>query len=230
MRESRRPSFGHLLTAFGLWACVFAWTPPAAAGALFGYKEVRQENLGLFPQWLDVLERHLLEDVPEGDCGEQRLNRCHLRDWFAFLEGIRGLPRTTQIHRVNEYANRKNYILDIDNYGMEDYWAIPNEFLRNAGDCEDYAITKLLSLRWLGIGTGFARIVVLQDTNLRMGHAVLAVYTNNDILILDNQVEMLIALARIVSPPCRACRNDPAYGRGSRSPSAPRPSRTRPGR
>jgi len=179
-----------------LVAGLAAWPAPrlhAAGAALFGYSETRQDNLDLFPQWLQVLERHLLEDTPEGACDGPGFNRCHLRDWFAFLDGIRDMPRATQIRRVNEYANGKDYVLDIDNYGVEDYWAIPKEFLYNAGDCEDYAITKLLSLRWLGIDTGTARIVVLQDTNLRTGHAVLAVYTNNDILILDNQVEEVVS-------------------------------------
>ena len=33
---------------------------------------------------------------------------------------------------------------DISNYGVEDYWANIKEFLRNSGDCEDYAILSFL--------------------------------------------------------------------------------------
>src|SRR5690606_7024803 len=88
--------------------------------------------------------------------------------------------------------------LDIDNYGLDDYWAVAREFLYNGGDCEDYAITKLLSLRWLGLATERLRIVVLQDTNLRIPHAVLAVYDNDDIFILDNLTEQVVSHRDIV--------------------------------
>ena len=67
-----------------------------------------------------------------------------------FLDTLRDLPRPEQLKAVNRYANTRDYVLDIDNYGLEDYWAVPREFLYNDGDCEDYAITKLFSLRWLG--------------------------------------------------------------------------------
>lgn len=165
----------------------------AAAPALFGYQETQQSDLTPFRQWLDALERHIRLDVPEADCTETRFNSCHLREWQAFLATLRGLPFATQLKRINDYSNNKKYVLDIDNYGMTDYWAVAREFLYNGGDCEDYAITKLLSLRWLGVDLQKLRIVVLQDTNLRIPHAVLAVYSNNDILILDNQTQQVIS-------------------------------------
>jgi predicted transglutaminase-like cysteine proteinase len=31
--------------------------------------------------------------------------------------------------------------------------ATPKEFLLNSGDCEDYAIIKMLSMKWLGYDT-----------------------------------------------------------------------------
>jgi len=132
-------------------------------------------------------------DVPEGDCSENRLNRCHLKNWLDFLDTLRNLPGPEQLTAVNRYANSKDYVLDIDNYGLEDYWAVPREFLYNNGDCEDYAITKLFSLRWLGYPIDTMRIVVLQDTNLRIPHAVLAVAAQNDIVILDNQIQEVIS-------------------------------------
>jgi predicted transglutaminase-like cysteine proteinase len=76
---------------------------------------------------------------------------------------------------------------------MEDYWAVAREFLYNGGDCEDYAITKFFSLHWLGFDMNKIRIVILQDTNLRVAHAVLAIANENDILILDNQAKEVIS-------------------------------------
>jgi len=171
--------------------------PAAAAGStsaaaisagLFGSVELAQADIGAFPQWVRALDRHLKDTLADGDCGEPRLNRCHLADWLRFLDTLRDLPVRQQLEQVNQYANSRHYILDIDQYGIEDYWAVPREFLPLGGDCEDFAITKFFSLRWLGWPAERLRIVVVQDTNLRIPHAVLAVEHDNDPLILDNQV------------------------------------------
>ena len=149
--------------------------------------------MGDFPQWAAALDRHLRDDLDDGDCDESRLNRCHLAEWLAFLETLRGQPRRRQLEQVNRYANTRDYILDIDLYGVEDYWAVPREFLPIGGDCEDFAIAKFFSLRWLGWPAEQLRIVVVQDTNLRIPHAVLAVEHAGTPLILDNQVEEVLA-------------------------------------
>ena len=165
---------------------------------MFGYRQTPQAAIDSFPQWVSALERHLLSGLPEGDCTSDRLNRCHLHAWRDYVKTLSGLPRREQIDAVNAYANRQRYVLDLDNYGLEDYWAIPREFLFNGGDCEDYAIAKLLSLRWLGFDAAELRIVVLQDTNLRVPHAVLAVAAEDDILVLDNQVRQVVRHRDIV--------------------------------
>ncbi|MGB5472316.1 MAG: transglutaminase-like cysteine peptidase [Gammaproteobacteria bacterium] len=170
----------------------------AFPGDLFGFNQTRQSDIHVFRQWVEVLGRHLREDAPAGDCQEKKFNRCHLGQWLDFLDSIRKLPRDQQLERVNRYANRKHYVLDMDNYGVEDYWAVASEFLDRGGDCEDYAITKLFSLRWLDYPTEDARIVVLQDTNLRIPHAVLAVSRGQDIAILDNQISEVVSHHDIV--------------------------------
>jgi len=189
------------LTRLTALACGLLLTPVAALAfpaGLFGYQQSAQPDTHIFNQWIQVLERHLRLDVAEGDCTENTLNRCHLRNWQAFLETLRDRPHSEQLAAVNRYANSKPYILDIDNYGLEDYWAVPREFLYNNGDCEDYAITKLFSLRWLGYPDDAMRIVVLQDTNLRIPHAVLAVAAQDDIMILDNQIQEVVSHHDIV--------------------------------
>jgi len=165
---------------------------------LFGYQQAARSDIAVFPQWVAALERHLSDNLRDGDCQGGKLNTCYMRDWQQFLDQIKGLSSAEQIKRVNHYANNKEYVLDLENYGLEDYWAIPREFLYNGGDCEDFAITKLLSLRWLGFSADTLRIVVLQDTNLRIAHAVLAFGTGDDILILDNQVGDVLSHRSIV--------------------------------
>lgn len=187
--------------------CAFLASPaqgaPANAGQLFagifGYQQVPQRDISVFPQWLDVLEDHLTSDLVDGSCTDTtRFNRCHLDEWRAFLDTIRDLPRTEQLESVNRFANEQNYVLDIENYGREDYWAIPELFLANGGDCEDYVIVKLFSLRWLGWDVTDMRLVVVQDTNLRLAHAILAVASAGDIYILDNQASIIVPERTIV--------------------------------
>ena len=161
--------------------------------ALFGYKELERSNLSLFPQWLSVLERHLKEMVPEGQCDATVFNRCHMREWLSFLQDISHLDSDEQIRKVNVYANKKEYILDLENYGLSDYWATPKQFLHNNGDCEDYAIIKMMSLKQLGFNVNTMRVVVVQDTNQKTAHAVMSIDRRDDILILDNQIEEVIS-------------------------------------
>ncbi len=165
---------------------------------LFGYQEAQQTGLDFFPQWVSVLERHLRDDLRDGDCDDKRYNRCHLAQWLAFLEEAKTLPQNDQIAAVNRFANTREYVLDLENYGLEDYWAIPRQFLYQGGDCEDYSITKFFSLLWLGYESHAMRIVVLQDTNLRVPHAVLALASERGILILDNQVDTVLPHRNIV--------------------------------
>jgi predicted transglutaminase-like cysteine proteinase len=165
--------------------------PSNAYSGLFGSEELPQRSLNELPQWLSYMERHLREDTPEEICRQSGL--CNLKPWYNFLNSLRGLSKREQLERVNQYANRQPYIQDIDNYGQTDYWAVVREFLSRSGDCEDYSLTKFFSLRLLGFTNDELRIVVLQDTNLRIGHAVLAVNYGGDQLILDNQSRQVIS-------------------------------------
>ncbi|MDP2104747.1 MAG: transglutaminase-like cysteine peptidase [Desulfobulbaceae bacterium] len=174
---------------------------PAANAAtmppLFNSLEESQDDLTYLPQWLSALERHITQDTPEGDCTSPELNQCHLQKWHAFLEEIRNKPRRQQIEAVNSYANKKNYVVDMVNYAAEDYWAIPKEFLYNGGDCEDFAITKFFSLRWLGYLDNDIRLLIIQDTNLHIQHAILMVLDQGKLLVLDNQSQEVVAQEKI---------------------------------
>ncbi len=180
-------------------------TPGIAAGQnsalqprIFNTTAKVEHDMSVLPQWLSAMERHITEDIPQGDCNDHHLNNCHLKHWLAFLQGIKTAPRAEQLRKVNSYANQKNYVLDIDNYGKDDYWAIAKEFFNNGGDCEDYAITKFFSLRWLGYSNKELRLLILQDTNLRVQHAVLIVFNQGDVLVLDNQSQEVLSQSKIL--------------------------------
>jgi len=182
---------------FILLLLVFANLHPSIANGmatgpldhLFGSRSVANADLSDLPQWLSALTRHKQEDIPE---------RPVLKEWFSLLAGLQGLPRLIQIQRVNTFINQKPYIMDAVNYGVDDYWAIVKEFITLAGDCEDFSISKFFSLRLLGFPPDDLRIVILQDTNLGIAHAVLAVVHEGKALILDNQTNELLPDSRII--------------------------------
>jgi predicted transglutaminase-like cysteine proteinase len=82
---------------------------------------------------------------------------------------------------------------DLDQFGEIDVWSSPLVTLyHGAGDCEDYAIAKLVALRMAGIPADDLRIVVLADVISGEGHAVAAARLDGHWLILDNRHMALV--------------------------------------
>jgi predicted transglutaminase-like cysteine proteinase len=170
----------------------------AARTALFGTKEVRSNDLTPFTKWTGALERYFDErTLREAPCDRTEFNRCHLRQWKDFLGLLQGKSRMVQLAAVNRYMNDKTYVIDPVNWGMKDYWATPFQFFDKEGNCEDYAIAKFMSLRALGFDNDDMRIVVLQDLNLRVPHAILMVFVGKWTLVLDNQFKQVVPQAII---------------------------------
>ena len=117
--------------------------------------------------------------------------------WDSFKRGAQGKSGMELLRYVNTFWNRFPYREDITNWGKADYWVWPNLFLKKSGDCEDYAIVKYFTLKELGMDTDKLRIVVLRDTLRRLSHAVLAVYMDNDIVILDNISNAILPQGRL---------------------------------
>lgn len=190
-----------MIRAFLLGILVWVWAADASAAAgqpLFGTREVASANLAPFPKWQGAIERHEPEtSLTNGPCQVETVNRCQLEPWRAELGDWAALTPARQLEAVNLYMNNAPYVIDPRNYGMEDYWAVPAEFFDRDGDCEDYAIAKFLSLRALGWNAEDLRVVVLQDLNLQVAHAVLAAYVDGVPYILDNQVDDVLPSSRI---------------------------------
>ncbi len=174
---------------------------PAAARslpALFNTSETHANNLRPFPKWTGMLERYF-EDTGRkpGVCTSRFFNRCHAKRWRDLVDRLKGRDLSSQLTAVNAFMNKARYTVDSINWGVRDYWATPGQFLAKYGDCEDYAIAKFLTLKRLGVDANSMRIVVLQDLNLRIPHAVLAIYTGGGITILDNQIKRLVQATAI---------------------------------
>lgn len=167
--------------------------PAWATHGLFGTDERKSSRLKPFPKWTEMLERHENGDnTTSTACANLNGGQCNIASWNSFLNSIRDQGRMAQINAVNSHMNKYRYIVDPINWGVPDYWATPLQFFIKNGDCEDYAISKYLSLRALGVPEDELRIVVLEDKNLNIMHAVLAVYNGDDIYILDNQIKSVV--------------------------------------
>lgn len=189
-----------IVAVAGAMLALAALPHPAAAGtpgqALFGSSELRSDDISLFPRWSDVLTRSETEE-DDAPCTPLEPMGCLIAEWHETLDSLRTAALRRQIESVNALLNGRGYVADASNWGVDDYWATPAEFLARSGDCEDFAIAKYMSLKRLGVPAEAMRIVVLEDLILRQAHAVLAVYTDDDVLILDNQRDTVVSASAI---------------------------------
>ncbi|WP_298839411.1 transglutaminase-like cysteine peptidase [uncultured Salinicola sp.] len=82
-----------------------------------------------------------------GQAGWQRIQQ-----WPVLIDQLQGRSVETQLKGVNDFFNQLRFVDDVDVWQVEDYWATPFEFLGvGAGDCEDFAMAKYLTLRELGV-------------------------------------------------------------------------------
>ncbi len=158
---------------------------------LFGTRELHSSSLKMFPKWRGTLDRF------DGETAKCQTGDCRPKSWQSVLDRWRDADRMTQLREINREMNAKRYIVDPVNWNLPDYWATPFQFLRKNGDCEDYAISKYMALRDLGVPVDDMRIVVLQDLNLRIAHAVLVVYVEGKAYLLDNQISRVVPAASI---------------------------------
>lgn len=171
-------------------AILLVSTHSYATPKLFGKSEQINYDIGEFPKWEGVLDKKADEFGKYEEKCEKGSKKfyCNIKDWLAFIDSIKGISKEQQLREINSFANKRKYTLDINNWGVTDYWESPGEFLFKNGDCEDYAIVKYMSLKQLGFDTDDLRIVVLMDNNLQIYHSILAVYIEDNIFILDNQL------------------------------------------
>jgi predicted transglutaminase-like cysteine proteinase len=115
--------------------------------------------------------------------------------WRRLMEDSRNLPDGDKLSKVNTFFNRQMLFEDdIVVWGQADYWATPLEFMgRGAGDCEDFAIAKYITLQMLGMGTERLRLIYVRakiGSTASVAHMVLGFYPQptQEPLILDNLI------------------------------------------
>lgn len=111
------------------------------------------------------------------------------RQLGLLLNRLRRAPLSEQLHRINRYFNAFRFRSDRKQWGREDYWASPVEFIgRFAGDCEDYAIGKYFALRWLGLARESMQVSYVHNSARNQYHVVLQVKVGDgaEAVILDS--------------------------------------------
>lgn len=182
---------------------VFAGLSRAQGAAMqqsfFSTTEQMSTDLKAFKKWNEAIKRFSKEyaQFKAGKCGASEMNKCNFDKWMAFLDGLKGKDQVSQIREINDYMNRAPYVTDPVNWGMKDFWATPGEFMAKFGDCEDYAIAKYMSLRYLGYSEEVLRVVAVKDLNLKIGHAILVVYYKDKPYVLDNQIKQVVPADKI---------------------------------
>jgi predicted transglutaminase-like cysteine proteinase len=157
----------------------------------FGLSSTSLTYGGLREKWLGV-ERELDdEQVQLALCDGDR-DHCVSPAALQLLSIVddararQGRARLGEINRAINLAIRP--MSDLAQYGQIDVWSPPLVTLaRGAGDCEDYAIAKLVALRLAGFAADDLRIVVMRDTLSGEDHAVAAARLDGHWLMLDNR-------------------------------------------
>jgi predicted transglutaminase-like cysteine proteinase len=118
--------------------------------------------------------------------------------WRKLMADAKGQQETELVPLVNTFFNRRVLFEDdIVLWKMADYWASPLEFMgRGAGDCEDFAISKYMTLRMLGVPNEKLRIIYVRaqiggtGSATSIAHMVLGYYAepNGEPVILDNLI------------------------------------------
>lgn len=116
--------------------------------------------------------------------------------WQKLLAQQAGAAERDQLQAVNRFFNDQlRFTDDLSLWHEVDYWATPVEaLLKGAGDCEDFAIAKYISLRHLGVPAQKLRITYVKALRLNQAHMVLTYYPRPDAvpLVLDNLIGSIL--------------------------------------
>lgn len=119
--------------------------------------------------------------------------RKRLLAWQDLMRSKDG-EELTKLNKVNKFFNNIKFIDDYSQWGKNDYWATPTEFLASGGgDCEDFAIAKYFTLITIGIAEQQLTLTYVKALRLNTSHMVLTYYPAPDLepLILDNLIDTI---------------------------------------
>ena len=141
-----------------------------------------------FPPWSDMMGRRAREAFSLEGCISSALS-CTPSMRGARTVVLRGrpLPLAEQLQLVNRFVNRRRYA----EQSLGTQWETPATFLKEGGDCEDYAVVKYFLLRAMGVAAEDLRIVVGRTRHHAAYHALLAARVADRVLLLDTDDRLL---------------------------------------
>ncbi|MCP4075904.1 MAG: transglutaminase-like cysteine peptidase [Gammaproteobacteria bacterium] len=106
----------------------------------------------------------------------------------CLLNGNRTIKLTpkalTLLQRINTQVNNEvSFMLDIDQYNQEEFWALP---LTGSGDCEDKALEKRHRLAKLGFPRAAMRLMIASHKKFLNSHALLTIETDSGIYVMNS--------------------------------------------
>lgn len=120
--------------------------------------------------------------------------------WRALVHANATGTERIKLEQVNAFFNRLHYLADSATGRGDDEWATPREFLlRNAGDCEDFALAKYFTLRDMGVPAGHLRLMYVRTRPRDAAHMVLTYRRGGrtgEILVLDNLRAEILPLSQ----------------------------------
>lgn len=171
-----------------------------------GYRLDERGYLGpaqVWPAWSAVLAQHAAELEGIRACAaDETVCPKHLRGVGTLLRRARALTEDQKLRLVNRYVNRRHYRRDrskaiaeaVATDRLRNHWSTLDDFIRNGGDCEDYATSKYFLLRELGIPAERLRVLIVYQRREREHHAVVAMRLDTDdpkdvwLLEIDNSI------------------------------------------
>lgn len=185
------------------FACVIAVL--GAAGAAKAAADVSAEPFGLFAavlpegplpaKWREVERAVEAERSTLAACrADPEVCPSPARQFLAIVAlaaSHDGRARLGQVNRAINLAVRP--VSDRAQHGVDDRWTAPLATLAaGAGDCEDYAIAKLVALREAGVAAEDLRLVILRESASGEDHAVAAARLDGRWHILDNRTLAMV--------------------------------------
>lgn len=121
--------------------------------------------------------------------------KTRIESWGRLIDDSENLDESAKLKAVNAFFNGAIVFTDDRTvWHQDDYWATPVEALyKGAGDCEDYAIAKYVTLRRLGVASDKLRITYVKALVQNQAHMVLTYYATPtaEPLVLDNLIPQI---------------------------------------
>ncbi|MEO5346441.1 MAG: transglutaminase-like cysteine peptidase [Magnetococcus sp. YQC-9] len=164
--------------SIGLFGCVFvlttAWSLAVHGDAnsqlvrFFRESSSRSDDSGRSEKLARALERHA-QVQPDG--------------WRSDLAEMSAIPLPARLQAVQERVNRRIAYRD----DPENIFLAPVDAYRDGGDCEDFAIAKMLLLMESGVPEKYLRLITLAPTTTNgIYHVILVAWLQEKMYVLDS--------------------------------------------